>query len=258
MADETPAGSPSPDPAVLPPPTPPRARRQRLWLIFIVLLLLVGGVAAVWWPRSRTPAQPDQPLDGKLTVIVRPAQRAVEPLAVEEPGALPVRSGGIMNLEVQLEQPAYVYLVWLDCEGQVVPLYPWNHDALEVKDINVSPPVRKASKTINNPPIGAGWKFGKKGGVETVLLLARRTPLDEGTRLGPLVGSVPPPKLRNPGEVAVLGLDRGVGAVSTLLAQNRGTDEEVRALDEPLRAAMVRLHDHFEFIRAVRFAHAEE
>jgi hypothetical protein len=127
-----------------------------------------------------------------------------------------------------------------------------------VKDVNQAPPARKASASITNPPIGGGWKFGKRGGVETVLLLARRTPLDASVKLGPLLGSIPPPKLRNPGEVAVLGLNPATDAVATLLAQNRGSDEEVRAADEPLRAAMVRLHEHFEFIRAVRFAHVEE
>lgn len=255
MADERPGPAPSP-----PTESNPRPQNRRPWLLLAVLVLLAGGAAlAYWWPRS-DPTRPsgDQPLTGKLNVIVRSPERAVEPLQVEEPNALPVRAGGIMSLEVQLEQPACAYLVWIDTEGQVVPLYPWNHETIEVRDVNAPPPARKASKTINNPPIGGGWKFGKKGGVETVLLLVRREPLDPGVRLGPLVGSVPPPKLRHRNEVAVLGLDRGADSVSTILAQNRGPDDEVRAIDEPLRAAMLRLRDHFELIRAVRFAHAEE
>jgi hypothetical protein len=159
---------------------------------------------------------------------------------------------------VQFDVPACAYLVWLDCEGQAVPLYPWNHETIEVRDANAPPPTRKATTTIHNPPIGGGWTFGKKGGVETVLLLARREPLDPGMRLGPLLGQVPPPKLRHRGEVAILGLDRGADSVSTLFARDRGPDDETRAADEPLKAAMVRLRDHFELIRAVRFAHVEE
>lgn len=252
MADERPAPAPTPTA----PAARPRSRRP--WLVLAVLALVAGGAAvAVWWPRSDKPSA-DQPLAGKLNVIVRPPERAVEPLQVEEPGATPVRAGGIMSLEVQLEQPACAYLVWIDTDGRVVPLYPWNHEAIEVRDVDVPPPARKAAKTINNPPIGGGWPFGKKGGVETVLLLARREPLGAGVRVGHLLGQVPPPKLRHRNEVAVLGLDRGADSVSTLLSQNRGADDEARAADEPLRAAMVRLREHFELIRAVRFAHAEE
>jgi hypothetical protein len=259
MADEAPTTGTAPpnDPSTHPP-----SGRRSLWLLLVILLFLAGATAlAVWWPRSKAPdrADPtDAPIDGKLTVVVRPNQRAVAPNAVEEPGAVPVRADGVMSLDVQFEEPACAYLVWLNCEGGVVPLYPWNHDALEVKDINAPAPARKAATKINNPPIGAGWKFGKRGGVETVLLLARRTPLDASVKLGPLLGSVPPPKVRHPGEVAILGMNRGSDAIATLTALNRGSDEEARAADKPLRAAMVRLHEHFEFIRAIRFAHTED
>jgi hypothetical protein len=239
-------------------PRGPARPRRRPWLLPAALTVLaVGGVLAVLWPGS--PGRPDAgPLDGKLIVIVRPPERAVEPLPVEEAGALPVRAGGIMSLEVQLSQPAFAYLVWLDCEGQVVPLYPWNPETLEVKDVNQPPPVRRSAKVVYSPPLGGGWRFGKRGGLETVLLLARRTPLDEGTRLGPLLGSLPPPGMRLRDEVVVLGLDAGADSVSTLLAQNRGPEDEARAADEPLRALLVRLRDHFELIRAVRFAHEGE
>src|SRR4051794_16754338 len=112
MADESPATG-SALPAA--PSTQPPARRRPLWLLLVILLLALGGPAlAVWGPRPKPAEPPDAPLDGKLIVIVRPPQRAVEPLAVEDPGAVPVKSGGIMSLEVQLDQPACSYLVWLD------------------------------------------------------------------------------------------------------------------------------------------------
>jgi hypothetical protein len=261
MADKDPERGPvsqgSAQPAAPPPHQP---RRTRLWLLLAALVLLAGGgILATQWPSSGKQPEPEsKPLEGKLLVIVRPPERAVEPLEIDKPGAVPVRADGIMSLEVELSQPGYTYLVWFDCEGRVLPLYPWNPETLEIQDINQPPPVRKATNVIFSPPIGGGWKFGKKGGLETVLLLARRTPLGEGTRLGPLLGTLPVPKVRHRGEVAVLGLDRGADAVSTQLALNRGTDDEARAVDEPLRALMLRLRDHFDVIRAVRFAHVEE
>lgn len=231
---------------------PPRRSRWRLGLL--LALALVGGVGvlvALW--LSRRPAE--VPLDGKLVVVVRPPGRAQKARGVEEPGALPVRAGGQMSLEVHFNQPAFAYLVWLDSQAQTIPLYPWNHDRIEAKDANEPPPRRKSTTVVFNPPLGVGWQFGEQGGLETVLLLARRTPLDEGTRLGPLLGPLPPTRVRLRDEVAILGLGAGDDAVSTLLAQNRGSEAEARAADEPLRALLLGLREHFELIRAVRFAH---
>jgi hypothetical protein len=179
-------------------------------------------------------------------------------LRVEEPGALPVRASDWMSVEVHFNQPAFTYLVWLDCQGQAVPLYPWNYDSIEVKDLNQPPPLRRPAKVIFSPTLGTGWRFGPRGGLETVLLLARRTPLGEGTRLGSLLGTVPTAKMRLRDEVAVLGLGVGSDSVSTLLASNRGPEEEARAADESLGPLLVRLRHHFELIRAVRFAHEGE
>jgi hypothetical protein len=191
-------------------------------------------------------------------IVVRSAGGATDGLLVDEAGALPVRAGDWMSMEVRFNQPAFTYLVWLDCQGQAVPLYPWNYDSIEVKDLNQPPPARRPSKVIISPTLGTGWKFGQRGGLETVLLLARRTPLSEDTRLGSLLGTLPTAKVRLRDEVAVFGLEGGSDSVSTLLASNRGPEEEARAADEPLRALLVRLRDHFDLIRAVRFAHEGE
>jgi hypothetical protein len=232
---------------------PRSSRRRWLWLVVAVIVLLAGGAAlqAPW----RSPAQAPTPLDGKLVVIVRPPERAIEPLPVEQPDALPVRAGGIMSLEVRLNQPAYAYLVWLDCEGQVLPLYPWNPESLDLKDIHQPPPTRQAAKLVYSPLLGGGWTFGKQGGVETVLLLARRTPLDGKTQLGSLLAPLPRPTMRLRDEVVVLGLNAGADSVTTLLAKSRGDEQEAAAADEPLRKLLLQLGDHFELIRAVRFAH---
>lgn len=241
-----------------------RPRHWRYWLLLSVLALVAGGTAlAVWWPNSNPSKQSGDPpdeklLEGKLSVTIRPRGEFQHSHVVGESDGMPARNGGTMSLDAQFEQPACVFFVWLDCEGRVVPLYPWNHETLEVKDINQPPPARKAARFVFNPPIGKGWTFGNKGGVETVLLLARRTPLEPGVKLGPLLGLVPPPKLRLPNEVVIFELNRGADSVSTLLAFNRGPDEEARAADEPLKAAMLRLREHFELIQAVRFAHVEE
>src|SRR5262245_52985661 len=187
------------EPAAQPPRGSPRARN---WLLAGLAVLAAGVALAVLFLRPPNQPADAGPLDGKLVVVVRAPEPGVQAVAVEEPGAVPVRAGGIMSLQVQLDRPAYAYLVWLDCEGQAVPLYPWNHETLEVRDVNPPPPARRSASVVYSPPIGSGWKFGNRGGLETVLLLARSTHLEEGTRLGPLLGSAPAPGLRHRGEVA--------------------------------------------------------
>ncbi len=230
------------------------SRRRRSWLLLGALALLAGGALFAWW-RGPLKRPAEVPLDGELIVVVRSAEGAKDNLRVEEPGALPVRAGESMSLEVHFNQPAFTYLVWVDCDGQAIPLYPWNYDSIEVKDLNEPPPARRPAKVVISPTLGTGWKFGQRGGLETALLLARRTPLSEGTRLGSLLGSLPPAKLRLRDEVTVLGLGGGADSVSTLLALNRGSEADAGTADEPLQALLVRLRDHFELIRAVRFAH---
>jgi hypothetical protein len=198
-------------------------------------------------------------LDGELIVFVRAPERGVQSKPVEDPGVLPARAGGIMSLQAQLNQPAFVYFVWLDTERQAIPLYPWNTTTLEVKNIHQPPPVRRPAKLVDSPLLGGGWKFGKQDGMETVLLLARSTPLPEGTRLSSLLEPLPPPVMvRESEELLKLGLDGGTKSVATLLAKSRGAEDEAQAADEALVALMVRLGEHFELVRAVRFAHLGE
>jgi len=229
-----------------------------LWMLFLVLLSAGGIFATVKFLSSTSKKLTEQPLDGKLNVFVRTSQRGVEPLPIENAGALPVQADGIMSLEANLSQPACVYFVWLDCEGRVLPLYPWNDDTLEVTDINQPPPSRMGAKIIYCPPLGGGWSFGKKGGIETVLLLARRKPLDSSVSLGSLLNLPPPPQLRHREELVGFAVNRGDDSVSTLFSKHRGNDEDSRAADEHVKTMMLRLREHFELIRVVRFTHNEE
>jgi hypothetical protein len=100
-----------------------------------------------------------------------------------------------------------------------------------------------------------GWKLDKQDGLETVLLLARRTPLPRDVDLGRLIGQLPPTPVRDPLEVAVRGFDQGhpVGAIDW--GEHRGIEKEAADLDAPLLEVMTRLREHFEMVRAVRFAH---
>ncbi len=230
--------------------------QRGLWMLLIVSLVAVGIFAASKF-RS-TKIQSTQPVDGKLSIFVRTAQRGIEPISVEQAGALPVQAGGIMSLEANFAQAACAYFVWFDCEGRVQPLYPWNYDALEVTDINQPPPTRMGAKIIYSPPIGGGWNFGKQGGLETVMLLARREPVDSQMSLGPLLKLPPPPKMQHREELVGFLVKRGEDSVTTFVSKNRASEEESRAADDEVKSLMLRLREHFDLIQVVRFAHEEE
>ena len=150
-------------------------------------------------------ANATRPLSGDLTLKVwSPGTGGKRGLRVEEPGALPVRRGELVHLEVRVNQPAYLYLLWLDSQGRVDPLYPWARDFR-------TPSVADASRAhLDYPPeADQGLPVQGPSGLETSLLLARRTPLPATTDLAAVIGPLPPAPLRDPLEYAVRGFDSG-------------------------------------------------
>jgi serine/threonine protein kinase len=239
-------------------------------------LLLAGGVT--WLaisgfghspPLSLVPGRPNEldrsaltpvarpPLSGELAVrLWTPEGRDKRGIRVDEPGALPARNGEWVRLEAELNQPAYVYLLWLDGQGVVTPLYPWN-DVKIVNSLNTPPPQRPPQERVHSPPIGSnkGWPLDEHSGLETVLLLARRTALPAEVKLAQVIGKVAPARLRHPAEVAIRGFDLGQPVDSINEGANRGIQRESQEIDDPLLQLMGRLQQHFEMIRAVRFGH---
>jgi serine/threonine protein kinase len=168
----------------------------------------------------------------------------------EDADALPVRKGELVHLEARLNQPAYVYLIWVDSQGQVDPLYPWNR-TFKVLPATVSP-----QTVLHSPPEESrGWPVQGTSGLETAMLLARWTPLPEGTNLTDVVGKLSPSPLRDPQEVAVRGFDSGQPTGTINRVQKRKVGAQAQLIDEPLLQLMDRLRPHFDMIRAVRFAY---
>jgi serine/threonine-protein kinase len=235
-------------------------RPRRIALVAGVLALLLTGVIAGLFRRES--GSPAPALTGELIVRLWSAdgqrKRAVR---VDEPGALPARSGEQVVVEARLNQPAHVYLLWLDGQGGVSPLYPWNDIRID-HDLAAPTPERPPQQVVYSPTTGEfegiakGWKLDNHDGLETVLLLARPTPLPADVDLAEVIGQLPPVPLRHPGELAVRGFNQGQPVDSLNLGENRGLETEAAAIDDPLVGLLQRLREHFEVIRAVRFAHA--
>jgi hypothetical protein len=189
-----------------PPALPPRRRWGRRAVAVALAALAVGllvGLAVVCWPRrgGYEPPVPKglqgglhvgvgeklreagalaeaAPLKGVLDVRVwekgNPVRRG---LRLHQEGALPLRPGDLMRVEVEMNRPAYLYVVWLGADGTVAPLYPWRQ--LRWDDL----PAPQKQQRLYLPedvekdaaPLAAG-----PSGVETLVLLARDAPLPAG------------------------------------------------------------------------------
>src|SRR5262249_53567312 len=157
-----------------------------------------------------------------------------------------------VRLEARLNQPAYIYLLWLDGQGETATLYPWPRE----DDLSQPPPAQTPQPVVCSPePEGKGWPLVGKRGLETVLLLARRTPLPADVSLATVIGQLPPAPLRDPREVAVRGFDPHQPLDAINVGFYRGVGKEPEEIDDPLLQLLGRLRPHFEMIRAVRFAH---
>jgi hypothetical protein len=202
------------------------------------------------------------PLRGQLTVLVRPPDRTLEPVSIAEPGSLPVQSGGAMCLDARLEEPAYIFIVWVDSGGTIVPLYPWNNESVEVTDADQPPPERRATKLVFSPLLGRNWTFGNQPGTETLLLLARRTPLPKETRIGQLLDDFAKSRPAVAGSETVNMVYDAATKTATNVASKSGGEKESTGSEgaqppEPLRERLARLGEHFELVQVVQFAHRE-
>jgi hypothetical protein len=238
-------------------------------------VLLLGAVLALTlpsWLGGERPAAdnvgavgkaPADRLAGELHVRVWSPEGQQDKQGLEigkDFGALPVRNKERLRIEVQLNEPAHVYLLWLDSEGVVYPLYPWNEHRIAQRSVSVPPPSQPARTTVRSPAdrpdnVAVGWKVAGKSGLDTILLLASRRPLSADVDLAGLIGKAPVTPLRDPLEFAVRGGDEGESVGLVNRGANRGPEAEVEVIDDPLLQLMGRLRGHVEVIRAVRFAH---
>ena len=104
--------------------------------------------------------------------------------------------------------------------------------------------------------------FPKPGGRETVLLLARRTPLPSDTQLGSLLKSAPqngdpdassysPDLAQNVSLIKVTPASTQV----SVLQNGKLLDDQAEFSSESLQVTLDRLRAHFELIQAVQFSH---
>jgi hypothetical protein len=100
-------------------------------------------------------------------------------LSLEDPGVLPLQAGDALRIEARTAWPAYFYVLNMDAGGEVWPMYPWRNN--DWGDVAEEKP--RDLFCIPDPSKGdaANLKPGASG-IESVLVLARETPLTAGER----------------------------------------------------------------------------
>jgi serine/threonine protein kinase len=185
LAVPSPSGAPtasSPGPAR----SGPRRRRMpgHLVLLTAAAVLLVGVIPGIiilgrGGPDEAGPG-PQMPTSfrGSVDVLVlrQNALRQDDLLSLTDPRALPLVPGDRFRIEATVDPPAYIYLFWINSAGKAEPLFPWE----EWKEIG-QPRAEKAEPRVSLPEqANQGFKFTTPGtGLETLLMLARTTPLTD-------------------------------------------------------------------------------
>lgn len=198
---------------------------------------------------------PITPLEGELVVRVWSTRK--QGLRLEEKGALPIRNGDQLQLEAHLNQPSYLFLVWVDTEGKPQALHPWN-DRHILHALDSPPPAHLPRQELYSPGpdlSSATWPMEGPAGLETILLLARRTPLPADFSLKPIIGELPPTPCEEPLTLIRRAVDGGQLIPLKLTAKTRKLGAQSEDVPDPFLQMLLRLREHFEMIRAVRFAH---
>jgi serine/threonine protein kinase len=181
-----------------------------------------------------------------------------EGIDIRTSGALPVRNGNKLQVEVKLNQPGFVYLLWLDSEGKVWPLYPWNPgNELEV-DLKAPVPKLNPQEEVQSPAgSDVGWVMGGPSGLEAILVLVRRTPLPVDAPLEATLGRLLGRPYDNPQELVVQGLDRTKPVLQ--FNQKRRPQLKAQAIDSQMLQLCRRLQQTYELdaVRLIGFAHQE-
>lgn len=190
------AEPPGPPP---PPAIPPRAPGRRARLLGIVAGAVVLGALALVATFSRGCAGPrgtkgtDEVKGGNEKPTPRPVYRGKAGaivhrngvwLPLTDPAALPLKSGNHFKVEIEVEPAAYLYVFWIEPDGEVGPLYPWNP-----KDGWGSRPAAEKPAAWLSLPEGTDFEPDPKkplNGVTTIIAFACPEPLvmpDRGIQL---------------------------------------------------------------------------
>jgi serine/threonine protein kinase len=206
--------------------------------------------------EARDPQPSPPPLTGTIDLrIWEPGNPIRQRVSLRDPGAVPLKAGDLVRVEVQVSRPAYLYIVWINTEGVPEPVYPWKPGTWgEIAEAQRPVAQLKLPETD-----GALWPIKQSpSGTEMLLLLARDEPLPPGVDLKSDLEGLPLPASKDELPTPVWFDDWRLVRREEKPGDERGPEfiEELAA-DTLLRAEGLlkkRLAPLFSMMRAVGFA----
>jgi hypothetical protein len=235
-------------------PKPPR------WLWGAAVAAVLLGLAALLVQHFRETPAPAVPVAPAWAcdIDIRlwdPADAARRGLSLHDPGVLPLKPGDRFRVEARVNRPAYLYVVWIDTEGHLWPGHPWRE-----ADWRRRGPESPAQKLSLPEEGGEGFEVpAGPPGTETLVLLARSTPLPDGVDLAAVVGGLP---AQTPPAPAAVWFENGERDAGTPARERSGSPFARRtAIDDPVLRTQMILKEKlqaapeplFEYTRAVCF-----
>jgi hypothetical protein len=251
-------------------PVRPRTKvSRRRWLAGAGVLAVIGLLAGWWfWPgRQGSPLPSGQPGNAPAVVapfkgfidlrVWEPGNRDRQGLRLSDPGALPLKADDRVRIEAELNRPAYLYVLQIDTEGKVAPVYPWRKGEWHNRPTE-DQKRRRLSLPEEDPREGGvgGWKVAEgPPGMETMVLLAREEPLPRDVDLAKLLGHLGPQ--RQQGRRSVAWFENGEVVAHEPERAFKSfdparIDDPVLQTQEVLRRTL--LGRHFDYLRAVSYA----
>jgi serine/threonine protein kinase len=241
-------------------------RRWWRWIAAAGVLMAAAVVLAVSLPRywssdlttapealtTKPAVTPMAPPKGSLDVLLyQPDNPRRQNLWLDDVGALPLRPGDEFCIEAELNRPAYLYVLWIDTDGQVLPVFPWRPGHWEKR-----PEVERPVARLRRPEALDQFYKVPKGtpGMETLVLLARETPLPRDLDLRAELGVLPRPAAQE--LLATAWFENGEPVRNrrgrTGMFDVTQRDDPVLQTQQRIKARL--LERHFSYSLAVSFA----
>jgi serine/threonine protein kinase len=264
----------------------PRSRRQRWplsrvgwsgdtgrpsvrWLAAVAAGVCLVFAAVVVFRTSRGPSTSNVVANGNEAPV--PAYRGsvdvqvwtkgngdARRMRLSDEGALPLHPGDQFRIEAKVEPAAYAYLFWIDEEGSVAPLHPWQPPRRGGGGWHTRPAQEQTVSDLSLPALewqGYTVQPGNEG-MLTLLLLARPDPLPlDDSQVQRLFANLPPQRPVQKPRAAVWFEN---GKIVTTDPRRRQQWFEESVIDDPVLRLQTLLRDrlqaHAAFTTAVSFA----
>jgi serine/threonine-protein kinase len=174
-------------------------------------------------------------------------------VGLQAAGLLPLTGRDEVRVEAELTEPAYVYVIWVTSDGRALPVYPWRDG-----DWSKRPGKETPMRTLSLPEerLDGGWPMDENDptGMESLILLARATPLPADVSIPTLLRDLPRAKEQS-GRSAVW-FENGKPVLRERERAPKLFDPNRR--DDPLIASQRLIHDRLgplsSHLRAVSFS----